>query len=220
MNKEQYEQIKKDIIAEYGTPTYDMRDPVNESAKRITAARSQYLSDAMAIGRANKYRPKEEQQKDNSIQGILKDVPKERIKATWNIDLPEMCIDDKYLLAFDDTEKKILHTHFNQPNLKNKDIGIKFNVSAQLVTSLLNDTRTKILEARLFESLAPWRTRLALLRLVESNDSRVVVRLAEHFKVIESESKDINLITKPIQDTEAEKMLKEIGDKLIEKERP
>lgn len=201
MTKTEYELAKAGIIQAYGKPEYDMKEAINESAKRLEALKMAYIR-----------QPKTEKEQ---LTDIVKDVSKKQIMAVQGIALPDLQIDERYLTAFNDVEKKLLHDHFNT-NLSNKELGIRYQLSSQAVTALLNDTRVKVLEARLFDSLAPWRTRLALMRLVEANDSKVTLRLAEHFGVVKSEAKDLNLNTKPLDDPKAIAMLKELGDKLID----
>jgi hypothetical protein len=206
LTKIEYDALKQTIVETYGKPEYDLQTPINESAKRLSALRSQRMQE----GR--------KQAKDARLDEIRAEIPKSRLKAVLsdsNIKLPEFEIDARYLASFSETEQLVLHDHFNT-NLSDTELGIKHNLTRQAVTGLLHDTRVKVLEARLFDSIGPWRNRLALLRLQEADDSKVVVRLGEHWGVIKSETKELNLNTKPIEDPKALQMLKELGDRLVD----
>lgn len=201
MTDDEYCQAKADIIKLHGEPIRDF-DSKNESARLIDQLNYKRRAAAMKAGRERK------------LSDIVKDVPKEQLKAYSGKPLRPIYLEDKDLKQFSDLERQILQAHYEDSTLNNEQLATRFGVSRQQVTALFNSTEAKLLKIKLFERECPDKVRLALLHLVEDNDQKTTLRLAEHYNIVKAEKQDINIVSKPIEDPAAQKMLRELGDRM------
>lgn len=202
MNDEEYNQAKADIIKLHGEPVRDF-DEKNEAARLIDQLNYKRRAVAMQAGR--------------KLKDIVSDVPSSQLKKYSAVPLRPIYLEDKDLKQFNDIEKAILQAHYEDSTLNNEQLATRFGVKRQQVTALFNSMEAKLLKIKLFERECPDKIRLALLHLVEDNDQKTTLRLAEHYGIVKAEKTDINITSKPIEDPEAQKMLRELGDRLSEK---
>lgn len=211
MTKEEYTEGKKRIVETFGVPEYDNHAAVNESAKRCTKLLTEYRLSCRAK------QLKEDKETDIRQKAELSELATQDVKRKYSVfDIPEICINENDLAPFDDVEIDVITNHFENMSLAHKQLAIKSNVSRQVVTALLSSPAYRLLEAKVFDKLMPTETRMALLRAVRGLDSKITQRMAEHYKILNPEKLEVDL-NKPIDDPEALKLLKEIGDKLVDK---
>lgn len=210
MNRAEYDELKLKILKDFGdpNPTYD--EP-NESRRRLNKLKSDYLVSCREIKR------KEEKQA-LIASGKIEDLPelKPYIKNPITIGVIEL--NEKDLAAFTDQEREIIRQHFQDFNLSHHQLSHRVpKTHRQTVTALLDSPAYKILESRVFDRLMPSEVKIALLAATRDGDSKIIQRLAEHYRILQPEKMEIEL-NKPIEDPLAIKMLKDIGDKIIQDE--
>lgn len=198
MTNEEFELEKAKIIEVHGKPERDF-DYKNESAKLIDALSYKMKAAKMQAGR--------------KLKDIIADVPKDKLREYSAKPLRPIYLEEKDLKQFNDIEKAILQAHYEDSTLNNEQLAVRFNTTRQAVTALFNSMEAKLLKIKLFERECPDKIRLALLHLVEDNDQKTTLRLAEHYGIVKAEKQDINITSKPIDDPEAQRMLRELGDK-------
>ena len=190
------------IIELHGQPVRDF-DFKNESAKLIDALHMRNKIAKMQAGR----------KKNDSLKDIVNDVPAAKLREYSAKPLKPIYLEEKDLKQFNELEKQILQAHYEDSTLNNEQLANRFGLSRQQVTALFNSTEAKLLKIKLFERECPDKIRLALLHLIEDNDQKTTLRLAEHYNIIKAEKTELNITNKPIEDPEAMKMLQELGDK-------
>lgn len=201
MTDEEYNLAKADIIKLHGEPVRDF-DEKNESARLIDQLNYKRRAAAMQAGRKAK------------LSDIVSDVPVSQLRKYSALPLRPIYLEDKDLKQFTDLEKQILQAHYEDSTLNNEQLATRFGCKRQAITALFNSMEAKLLKIKLFERECPDKIRLALLHLVEDNDQKTTLRLAEHYGIVKAEKTDINITSKPIEDPEAMKLLRELGDKL------
>jgi hypothetical protein len=203
MTPEELQAEIANIIALHGQPLRDF-DGKNEAARLIDALHMKNKIAKMQAGR----------KKADSLKDIVADVSAMTLKQYINKKLLPIYLEDKDLKQFNELEKQILQAHYEDSTLNNEQLANRFGVKRQQVTALFNSMEAKLLKIKLFERECPDKIRLALLHLIEDNDQKTTLRLAEHYGIVKAEKQDINITSKPIDDPEAIKMLRELGDKL------
>ena len=216
MDKKEYETLKAKIIQEYGKPEYEMHKPINESASKIQAIQTQYRLDNISKARYER-KEKEYLQGSNSLKSLASGLTEDQRRVAVSSPVPELFINESYLIPFTDKEKEILKLHYYNLNLTNNELGRKCNVSRQFVTALLDSPAVAILNTKIFDKLLPLEACKSILRLVQHDDKTVTLRVAEHYKLLQSQSTEMNIVSKPIDDPNTLKMLKEMGDELADK---
>ena len=216
MTKSEYEEQRKKIIETFGKPVFDMAEPQNESAKRCNALLSEYRQGVLSAKRVQN-REKGMKVKPETVREIAENITSEQKNRYSSIPIPEINLSDNDLIAFTDDERDVIIQHFNNMNLTHLQLSAKCKLNRQQITALLHSPAYRVLESKVFDKLMPTETRLSLLRCVRGNDSKITQRLAEHYKILNPEKVEIDL-NKPIDDPKALKLLKELGDKLIDGE--
>lgn len=216
MDKQEYELAKAKIVQEYGQPENDYdRAPMNESARRIAELHTVYM---IACRKAKKLLDREAGQKQapQGLEEINAAVPKDSVKEYLAMPVPPVFIPESDLIAFNKWERAVLIDHFEHLNLTHTELARRHGVSQQKVTGLLNMEAVGMLQTRVFARILPVETYKGLLQALASKNHQVALRLAEHFGIIKGEETTLNLANSVIQDPEAIKMLKELGDKLAD----
>lgn len=208
MTNEDFELEKQKIINEFGKPERDW-DPNlwNESAKRIKALTERKRMEALADKR---------KAKQEYLADLFKDIPKEQYKQIMKQPLPAIYIEDHDLKAFQDIEKEIIRYHFENRDSTNKELATYFNTNPQRITALFHSIQFKALEIKYHEARIPAKLRNALERLVDADHEKTVLRLSEHYGIVKAEKQDINITSKPIEDPEAIRLLRELGDRVAD----
>jgi hypothetical protein len=215
MTKEEYLIQKEEIIKAHGKPEYDNYAPVNEAARLLEGLKLQRRNAQHAI---NIKAAKEAGKKmaPDGMKEIADTIdPKDRKEHELHT-IPQIFLDETDLRHLTDDEKRIVELHYFNLRLTDKQIALELGLSRQKVTAFLKSTIKLMLDAKVFDKLMPIEERIALLRAVRAGDSKIVLRMSEHHKVIEPEKKDINLTNTPIEDPKAIQLLKELGDSLAQ----
>jgi|ERR1041385_89095 hypothetical protein len=214
MTKQDYEDNKAKIIAEFGTPEWDNFEPMNESATRLSKLKTEYRLYCRSEKRLqDKANGEKQQQTLNELGQEIKENKKYKRFGIGSIE-----VNDKDLLPFSEKEQDVIRNHFDNWNLNHQELGIKSNVSRQFVTALLHTPAYLFLEQKIFDKLMPSEVKIALLQATRAGDSKIVQRLAEHYKILNPEKVEIDL-NKPIDDPKALAMLREIGDRLVNEDK-
>lgn len=207
-----YEQEKKQIIEKHGEPVFELGNPVNESAKLLRALRNQKIQESRKTGMKQGRPTSVPNLGSVEATEIAKQVRKHLNQVTPR-SLPAMEVEDKDIRMFNENEQNLIRDHFREPELSNKDLAKKHQVSYQFVTALMNTPSVKLLEAKVTDRLFPWETRMSILHGLRSNLPQITLRMAEHLNIISSSKTELNITNKPIEDPETIKMLRELGDK-------
>lgn len=192
MTNEEYIKAKEDIITQYGKPEWDNFEPVNESAKKLKELRHKRASDSRA---ENKLKEAAEIAISDSVIKHSRSIP---------IELTE-----QDLAPFDEKEKLILQAYFDNMNLTAKQLAKLCGCQVQKVASLWRSGPFLVLFERAFNYCAPMEVKAAILKGIRAGNTQITLRVAEHYSILKAEEIKI---TKPIEDIEALKRLKEIGD--------
>src|SRR5947207_12298063 len=137
MDKTEYNLAKAEIISRLGAPVWDMREPINESARKLLALQHEY---------SNIVR----QSRVDAVKGSLNE---ERLKKAETIRLRGIELSDSDLAPFQGKEKDILIAWFENKNQTNKQLAGRFGVTYQFVASLLRDRRVLQLDAKYFQQV-------------------------------------------------------------------
>jgi hypothetical protein len=209
MDRTEYDIAKQKLIETFGQPEWDNHVAVNESAKRLNTLLTEYRLSCRA---AKRLEAKEAGQKqETEIKDLITPEIKQKYKG---ISIGAIELNENDLLMFTDVEKDIIHNHFEDMTLTHKQLAFKNGVSRQIVTALLDSPAYRFLETKVFSKLMPSEIQIALLKATRGGDSKIVQRLAEHYKILHPEKLEVD-INKPIEDSKAVQMLKELGDRLV-----
>lgn len=215
MTKDQYELLKAEIINKYGVPVRDTFSPElnNESANKLNALKGEYLNscraaslDAKRILRA----------KNESLKEIAADIkPRGVDDPDYIRRKPDPCyVMSSDLLAFDEKEKDIIVTYFENQSLTPHQLSNQFGMSRQKVMALLNSPAFKVIYSKVYDRLLPIESLMAIRAKMKDGDSKVILEVARNYGLIKNEGLDITNRVKPIEDPEAIKLLKELGNRM------
>lgn len=211
MTKDQLTLRTQEIINTHGKPTWDMSQPVNESARLLVQLRTEYRMEALA-NKKQAAKAKGQDQKADGIDEIAQLADKENPKYK-QAHIGAIGLDESDLKLFTPKEQEILIFYFDNPEESIKNIAKRFGWNYQKMTSFLRSQAVVQLEDRTFTKAIRSRNWKALARAQAAGDSRVIQRLGEHFKQISSEKLELNVVNKPIEDPEVVRVLRELGDK-------
>lgn len=206
MDKNEYETLKAKLIETYGKPVYDMREPQNEAAVKLNELKTQFRLDTLARSR--------NERRELKLKDVIADVPADKLREVVSVPILGIAINDSHLINFSPKERDILISHYNNLNLTHTQLAREHGVSRQYVTGLIDSPANAVLRTKVMDKVLPLETSKALLRLLKADDRQVALRVAEHYKIIANNQTDLNIVNKPIDDPEAIKLLKELGDKL------
>jgi hypothetical protein len=202
MTDQEYQAMKAEIIAKFGQPEYDMRDPVNESARLIAKLVARKSVEDRA---ATKKQKSEFAQLVGSLDKTAETLP-----------APD--INDNDLTAFDETERQLITAYFSDLNQSPKTLATRFNVNYQMITALFKSDRFKILYKKVFDSILPLEGLIALRALLKKGDTKAVLETLRHYGLIKTEAVDVNITrSTPIEDVAAVDLLKKIGDSIVKR---
>lgn len=206
MTKEQLDQQINEIKQTLGEPEFDFdRTPLNESAKKIKELRAVFQS--------------EQKKKDWEEKKALKNfLSPDELRQTKDLPAPPIYLEDHDLKGFTAVEAAIIEAHFENRNLNQQQLAKQFGVERQTITALFHNQRFNMLRIKYFDNEMPSELRLALAKLVKAGDQKTVLRLAEHYQMIKAEKQELNIVSKPIEDPEALKMLRDIARKRLDSE--
>jgi hypothetical protein len=220
MTKEEYEQQKKEILDKFGPPESDMGDPMNESARRLKALHNQLKVSQLAKQRAEARANKSKADAPNeTLKEISESMPRDTKQKYLRLyPIPPVYIAENDLIAFTDIERDVLIAHFEDLSLTHKELSNKFGIKYQTVTALLSSPAYKVLYTKVFDKILPIESLIAIRQAIKQGDSKIILEVARHYQLLQNETLDINNKVKPIEDSATAKMLKEMGDKLIDGE--
>lgn len=200
MTKQELEVQITQIKQTLGEPEWDFdRTPMNESAKKIKELRGMFQSQ----------QTKERWEGKKSLKNLL---DPEELKLAKTLPAPPIYLEQHDLKGFTDLEKAIVEAHFENRNLNQQDLAKQFNVARQTITALFHSPKFNVLRIKYYDLELPAELRLAIAKLVKAGNEKTILRLAEHYGIIKAEKTDINIVSKPIEDPEMLKVLKELGD--------
>ena len=219
MQKEEYERLKGEIISKYGQPVFDLHDPQNESATKLKQLQTAYRLSKLADARA-KAKEAGKHLKPEGLAEIAQEaktavqIQQKRTDAKYTPScIPELHLNEKDLIAFTEKEIEVIRRYFERLDQSPKEIAAFCGVNYQFVTALLASPSFKILYSKVFDHILPFESLLSIRSAMKGGDSKTALRIAEHYGLIKSEKMDIS-INKPVDDPEAIKLLKQLGDKL------
>lgn len=205
MTPEEYKQQKAEIEKLLGKPEYDFdQSPLNEAAKKTKELKSVFKSSQMKAQWESK-------------KQLEKTFSTEDIKLANSLPAAPVYIADHDLKGFSELEASVIEAYYENRNLSHQELAKRFNIPRQTITALLHSPRFNTLRIKYYEFTMPSKLMLATEKLVDAGHEKTILRLNEHYGIIKAERSDINITSKPIEDLEAQKMLRELGDKLSEK---
>lgn len=204
MTPEEYQQAKADIIAQHGQPVRDF-DEKNESARLIDKLNYEMKAKKLLAAR---------QAKRESLNDFVDNLPKSEVRKAVLSRGEAIDLEEHDLGSFSDLEKDVIRAYFDDDTLTHSQLARKFDVTRGTITKLFHSQAFEALEIKYFNFIATRKTRRAVLHLLQAEHEKTVHRMGEHFGIIKAERQDVNIISKPIEDPDALKMLKELGDKL------
>ncbi len=202
MTKEERDQQINEVKKLLGEPDFDFdQTPLNEAAKKIKEIKGQFKSERM----------KEQWEAKKAVE---QHFSKEDLKAVASLPAKPIYIEDHDLKGFTELERAIIEAHYEDRNLNQQDLSRRFNIPRQTITKLFHSVQFNALRIKYYEFTMPSKLMLATEKLVDAGHEKTILRLNEHYGIIKAEKQDINIVSQPIQDPEAIKMLQELGDKL------
>lgn len=212
LTKEDKDKAIAEVIKKYGQPVFEMSEPKNECAKLVLELNTQYRLERVAAARAEK-KANGQKQAANTLNEIAQGI--ERGKYVDSIPGP-MFLQEEDLLGFTEEQRTIVKAKFENWERTNKQLAIQYQTHTQTITALFNTQRFKMLYMKVIDRVLPFDAMQSLRRAMRSDDSKVTLRIAEHYGLIKSEKIDVNMSNKPIEDPKAIEMLKQLGDRLAE----
>ncbi len=202
MTKDELDKAVADVKGLLGDPEFDFdQTPLNESAKKIKELRSQFKSEKMKEQHAAK-------------KALEQSFNADERKLVESLPAKPIYIEEHDLKGFSELERAIIEGYYENRSLNQQELARRFNVPRQTITALFHSTKFNLLRIKYYEFTMPSKLMLATEKLVDAGHEKTILRLNEHYGIIKAERSDINITSKPIDDPEAMKMLKELGDKL------
>lgn len=180
---------KEDIISRLGEPVWDMREPVNESAKALKALADRRRDETKGYNKA-------------SLQTQAQQVLSEPLELT-----------EYDLRKFDKLEREILTAYFKDQTLSNNKLAEMFNVPFQKIVALLRDDRTTDLEITHFKIVGRKKAMRAALRKLDEGDAKVALEIIKELDLLPSSKQDVAAVPQyqTIADPRLEKGLRKFG---------
>ena len=212
MELNEYKKQQEEIIKKYGQPEHEMAEPINESARLLRELKKQQ---AKEVFEAKKAAAKElgQKQAPEGLVAIEKAIPPALKQEYESVSLYGREIPEEYLSKFKEKEKDVLRAHYMDDRLSHTQLAHKFGMSRQQVTALLKSGEARLLESRMFNQEAPSECMKSLLKAIKAGDSKTVIEVSRHFGVLRNEKLELS-VQKPIQDPEAQRLLRELGDRM------
>lgn len=207
MERSDFDKLKAEIIQKFGKPESDNGTPLNESARRISELCIQYR-----VARNQESRAKAKETKLKLAAELAKE--KSEDARYEQVQAEPVFLSDKDMLPFTEQEALIVRDKFENFNIKDNQLAHRHHTTVQKVTALWTTEAFKYLQLKLQDKILPMIAFNSLMRFAKT-DAKVALRIAEHYKMLKSETLDINNTIKPIEDPEALKRLKELGDNLV-----
>lgn len=192
MTNEEYENKKQEIIDKLGKPVFDLREPVNDSAKALAVLKQEYMREVRLS--------KVEQQKVVKEYKALPAVP--------------IYLTDTDLELFTEEERPVVEDYFSNTNQTAKELSSKHKgFSRQRIVALMRSGPFSILTDRLYAPLLALEVKNALLKALRDGNSKILERMAEQTGALKSQEMNLN-INKPLELDNPELLakLKELGD--------
>ncbi len=202
MTKEERDSQIEEVKKLLGEPDFDYdQTPLNESAKKIKEIRGAFKSERMKAQWEEKKKVEEH-------------FSKEDLKQAASLPAKPIYIADHDLKGFSELERAIIEAYYEDRNLNQQELSKRFGLPRQTITKLFHSTQFNALRIKYYEYTMPSKLMLATEKLVDAGHEKTILRLNEHYGIIKAEKTDINITSKPIEDPEAIKILRELGDKL------
>lgn len=194
MTKDEYELKKQEIINRLGKPEYDYdRTALNESAKEM----QRLAGDRLAYDKAIK-----KQAKMDAMPYEEKEKLGRRLSS-----LNEITLLDEDLQEFKGVDKDIVRDHFTNRHASAKTLGHRYNKSYQHVAGLLKSRAVNILKAKYFNETLSENTQIALIKLTQDADPKIVLEAAKYLQLLTNKQAEEDNGSKKICDPVAQNLL-------------
>ena len=188
MTKQEKDKQKEEIIAKYGEPLWDMRDPLNESARQLKALKEARTAETKGFNKT-------------SFQAQAVKVLSESVDLT-----------EEDLRKFDKLEREIVKAYFQDQTLSNRALADRFDVPFQKIVALLRDDRVTDLEIAHFKILGRKKAMKMALRKMDEGDAKMVLEIIKELDLLPaSKSIDNTPQYQTIEDPKLEKLLRKTG---------
>lgn len=210
MTKQEYKNQQEIIINEFGKPEYDMHEPVNESAKRLTELKQAYL------------KARNEAEKHKKLADTVK-VITENVQYKHQA-VPDDVIRPEYLAAFNEKQKRIINQWGKNINQSAKQISDELNISTLEVKAVFTLAAFKILKLNLtravLDTVLPLPAVLTLKECLQSDNPSVKLNALKLVLINVGLLKDTteSNVDKPSQiafDKETEEQLRKLGSQIL-----
>ncbi len=201
MDKQEYNIKREEVIKLYGVPIRGngFEEQPNESFRMMEKLRMDY---------ARSVRAKSTQ---DALE-LAKSLPPEEVLKTKYMTIKSIAVLEDDLKGFKGKERDIVSAWFENQNLSPKELAGRFEISYQSVAGLLRDRRVELLKAKYFNQTLEDNTKLALLKLTQNADPKIVLAAAEYLKLLANDVKAENNGAKALLDPLAAKLLSLAGD--------
>ncbi len=192
MTSEEYEQEKQRIEKDLGKPEWDMKEPMNDSAKALHKLLNEYKS-SIRISR-------EDQKKVVKDYKTLPAVP--------------IYLTETDLELFTEEERSVVEDYFSNTNQTPMELARKHKgFTRQKVVALQRSGPFSILCERLYAPLMALEVKNALLKAIRDGNAKILERMAEQTGALRSQEMNLN-INKPLEvdNPELLRKLKDLGD--------
>jgi hypothetical protein len=199
MTKLEFETEKQRIIDTLGQPVHGngYETESNECQKQLDKLKGQYLASC----RITKPRQPVLESKEDVVSSLGR--------------LREITLVESDLVEFSVIEQELLKAYFANRSVNPKTLANRFNKSYQFVAGFLKSRAVLSLKAKYFHETLNENTQLALLKLTEDADPKIVLAAAEYLKILHDKESDTQG-SKAIDDPVAEARLKQLGDELAD----
>lgn len=208
MTKDEYNQRKAELIKTYGEPTSPHDEP-NQARLELNKLLIEHR-------RSNLVKKEDKPIVQNELNVLAESIPKDKQKELRSTPALPVYLVDEDLRQFTDEQRKILLCYFEDINQPDQLIANRVGCSVQLVTRTKRLPAVSALNDRATSYLLKAENAMMIRKLQLAGDTKIIVELGKKFGNLEKDSLDITQKIKPIEDPAMIKMLKELGDKLID----
>src|SRR5258708_28333100 len=179
MDKTEYLKAKEEIIARLGPAEYDMKLPVNDSARELVKLKNDY----------------------NRSVKLSKSEQKEVVRTYKSFPAVPIELTDTDLELFTEEERPVVEDYFLNTNQLASDLSRKYKgFTRQKVVALMRSGPFSVLCDRLYATLMRLEVNNALLKAVRDGNPKILERMAEQTGAMKNQSLDLN-INKPLEIT-------------------
>lgn len=167
MTEQEYKDSKAAIIAQYGTPEWELNNPVNECATKLFALRNAYLK--------HKEEVKQTKRLANTVRAITENV------STRFVPIPEEVIRHEWLVAFNEKQQRIVKQWSTNIKQTPKQIADALNIPTEQVRNTMSLEAFHLLRRHLTlgaKELLPLESILAIRDVLASSNDATKLKAA------------------------------------------